>query len=223
MNILGFIPARGGSKRIPKKNIKLFLGKPIISYPINCLKQLEIAPVVSTEDEEIAKVAVNCGAKVVKRPLNLADDITSATEVLLDYLEANKLQPEFSLMLYPFSVFATPNKIKDAFKIIKDKDEVFTVVRYGYPPQRGLKIKDGLVSLIDDSSYAHNTQDFEPVYHDAAQFFLFKTKALLQERRLFLKNSVPMIFNNIEAQDIDNEDDWKIAELKWRNKYGDSI
>jgi N-acylneuraminate cytidylyltransferase len=213
--MIGFIPARGGSKRIPRKNIKLFLGKPAIYYPIKCMQDLGITPIVSTDDQEIATIASGYGATIVARPDELADDKTSATEVLLQY---PRLNDEFILMMYPTSVFATPELILEAQKLIVGHDEVFPIVKYGYPPQRALKIENGVVGLIDDESYAHNTQDFAPMYHDSGQFFLFRTEALKRERRLFLENAVPMIMKNTQVQDIDDEDDWRMAEIKWGNR-----
>lgn len=215
MEILGFIPARGGSKRLPRKNIKLFLGEPIISYPIRYLKQLGIEPIVSTEDAEIAEVAEHYGAHVVSRPLSLADDKSTTTQVLMDYIERNGFSPEYSLMLHATAVFATPNKIKQAMELIKDGNGVFPMVQYSYPPQRGVKIENGLLKMVDEESYYHNTQDFDPIYHDVGQFYLLKTPDLLKERRLFLSQSVPMIVKESEAQDVDNEEDWKMAEIKY--------
>jgi pseudaminic acid cytidylyltransferase len=220
MKTLGFIPARGGSKRLPRKNIKLFLGEPIISYPIRYLKQLGITPVVSTEDAEIAEIATRYGAEVVLRSLSLADDKTTTTEVLMDFIEKNKLQPNFVLMLHATAVFATPLKIVEALALIKDGDGVFPMVQYSYPPQRSVKIENNRIRMFDDDSYHKNTQDFEPLYHDVGQFYLLRTPALLEERRLFLAKSVPMIIKESEAQDVDNEDDWKMAEMKYEIMMG---
>lgn len=214
-HILGFIPARGGSKRLPRKNIKPFLGEPIISYPIRYLKELGIEPIVSTEDMEIADVAKSFGATVVRRPIHLADDKTTTTEVLMDYVERNKLKPEMCLMLHATAVFATPSKIQLAMQLINEGDGVFPMVQYSYPPQRAVTIQEGLVKMWDETSYYHNTQDFTNLYHDVGQFYLLKTPELLKERRLFLSRSVPMIVKESEAQDVDNEEDWKMAELKY--------
>lgn len=214
-NILGFIPARGGSKRLPRKNIKLFLGEPIIAYPIRYLKELGIEPIVSTEDMEIAEVANSYGARVVNRPAHLADDKTTTTEVLMDYIEKNNLHPELTLMLHATAVFATPSKIQLAMQLINEGNGVFPMVQYGYPPQRAVKIEEGQVKMWDETSYYHNTQDFTHLYHDVGQFYLLRTPDLLQERRLFLSRSVPMIVRESEAQDVDNEEDWKMAELKY--------
>lgn len=215
MDIIGFIPARGGSKRLPRKNIKLFLGEPIIAYPIRYMKELGITPIVSTEDKEIAEVALSYGATVVSRPMNLADDKSTTTEVLMDYIESNGLKPEFSLMMHATAVFATPNKIRQAMELIKEGNGVFPMVQYGYPPQRGVLVENNRVRMYDEQAYYHNTQDFKPIYHDVGQFYLLKTEDLLEERRLFLSKSVPMIVRESEAQDVDNEEDWKMAELKY--------
>jgi N-acylneuraminate cytidylyltransferase len=220
MEILGFIPARGGSKRLPRKNIKEFLGEPVISYPIRYLKQLGIKPVVSTEDVEIAEVCARFGAEIEWRPPHLADDKTTTTEVLLNFLEKNNLKPEYSLMLHATAVFAMPSKIVEAMNQIKEGNGVFPMVQYGYPPQRGVEIENGLIKMVDESSYYHNTQEFAPLYHDVGQFYLLKTDDLLKERRLFLSRSVPMIVKESESQDVDNEEDWKIAEMKYEIMMG---
>lgn len=220
MKILGFIPARGGSKRLPRKNIKEFCGEPIISYPIKYLKSLGITPVVSTEDEEIAQVATRYGAEVTERPLHLADDRSTTTEVLMDYIQRNWIEPEYCLMLHPTAVFARPKLIEEALELIKQGNGVFPMVRYGYPPQRAVHIEDGLVKIVDYEAYHHNTQDFEPRYHDTGQFYLLRTEALLKERVLFLSKSIPLIVKESEAQDVDSPEDWKMAEIKYEIMMG---
>ena len=216
MNILGFIPARGGSKRIPRKNIKFFLGKPIISYPIKYLQELGITPVVSTEDDEIAYTASSFGAEIALRPKGLADDKTGTIDVLIDYLEKTKTSPEFSLIVYATAVFAKPNILRSAFELIKKGNGVFPMVKYSYPPQRAVKIQGGLVRMVDENLYNRNTQDFEPIYHDVGQFYLLRTKDLLKEKKLFLSRSIPLILKESEIQDIDNEEDWISAEIKYQ-------
>jgi len=220
MRVLGFIPGRGGSKRLPRKNIKEFCGKPIISYPIAYLKELGITPVVSTEDEEIAEVARHYGAEVDIRPMHLADDRTTTTEVLLDYIQRNWLEPEYCLMLHATAVFATPKLLNTAFDLIKQGNGVFPMVQYGYPPQRSVHIDDGLVKIVDYEAYHHNTQDFEPRYHDVGQFYLLRTPDLLRERVLFLSKSIPLIVKESESQDVDSPEDWKMAELKYEIMMG---
>lgn len=219
-SILAFIPARGGSVRLPRKNIREFLGEPIISYPIRYLKTLGITPVVSTEDAEIAEIASRCGAEIALRPMKLADDKTTTAEVLIDFIKKNKLEPEYSLMLYPTAVFATPTKLAEAFNLIKEGNGVFPMVQYGHPPQRAVMVEDNLIKMFDETSYPKNTQDFIPLYHDVGQFYLLRTKDLLEERRLFLSKSVPMILKESEVQDIDTEEDWKLAELKYEIMMG---
>lgn len=221
MDILGFIPARGGSKRIPRKNIKDFLGKPIISYPIKYFHELGIKPIVSTEDAEIGEVARKYGAEIYKRPIELADDKTGTAEVVLDYLSHFKKMPDYVLLLYATAVFAKPEILKKALELIKEGNGVFPMVRYSYPPQRGLKInEEGKVKMIDPNNYRKNTQDFEIYYHDVGQFYLLKTDDFLKEKKLFLSNSIPLIIDDLSCQDVDNESDWKIAEIKFKALYG---
>jgi pseudaminic acid cytidylyltransferase len=219
MDILGFIPARGGSKRIPRKNIKHFLGKPIICYPISYFKKMGIKPIVSTEDKEIANIAKKYGAQVVIRSERLSSDSTGTAEVLIDYLKQNNHNPKYILVMYSTAVFAKPKIINLAFNLIKKGNGVFPMIQYSYPPQRAVSVKENFVKLIDNNSYIKNTQEFEPIYHDVGQFYLLKTKDFLKEKRLFLSKSIPLILNNLEAQDMDNEDDWKIAELKYKYLY----
>lgn len=220
MKTLGFIPARGGSKRLPRKNIKEFLGEPIIAYPIRYLKELGITPVVSTEDEEIAGVARKYGAEVDERPLHLADDRTTTTEVLMDYVQRHWIEPEFCLMLHATAVFATPKLLNVAFDLIKQGNGIFPMAQYGYPPQRAVHVDGGLVRIVDYEAYHHNTQDFEPRYHDVGQFYLLRTDALLRERVLFLSKSIPLIVKESEFQDVDSPEDWKMAEIKYEIMTG---
>ncbi len=226
--VLCIIPARGGSKRIPHKNIRNFLGKPIIAYSIEAVKSSGIADeiMVSTDDEEIAKVAQLYGAKVpFMRDSETSNDYSGVADVLVEvvnkYLNMGK---EFS---YTLCVFATAplissENLKNAYKILQNSingESISTVESYSYPPQRGLFINnDGLMEMVHPENYNCRSQDLQKIYHDSCQFTLFKTYALLRDKMMYTKHAIPFILNESESQDIDNLEDWKLAEMKYKLK-----
>lgn len=221
MRCIAIIPARGGSKRIIGKNIREFNGQPIISYSINAAIQSGIFAevMVSTDDEKIAAIGRNAGAKVpfIRSSLNSSDTAGTA-EVLLEVLsEYEKLGEKFEAVccIYPTAVFVGANILKDALAKLSISDGVFPVTRYSYPIQRSLRVNDnGQASMLWPENYAKRSQDFEPVFHDAGQFYFLRTEPFLQERKLFLKDTLVIVRDELEVQDIDNESDWRIAEIK---------
>ncbi|WP_405198340.1 pseudaminic acid cytidylyltransferase [Christiangramia sp. LLG6405-1] len=220
---LCIIPARGGSKRIPRKNIKSFLGKPIISYSIEAALETGIFEevMVSTEDEEIADVAKNYGAKVpFFRSYKNADDYATTVDVLLEVIQQyDKLDRSFDNIccIYPTAPFATKEKLEQAYRKLDSKnfDAIFPVLEYSYPIQRALKLKESKISLFYPENETKRSQDFENSYHDSGQFYFLKTNRFLKNRTVFTKNSGAIILSELEAQDIDNEIDWKLAEMKY--------
>lgn len=221
---LAIIVARGGSKRIPRKNIKFFFGQPIIKYSIDVALNSDIFDevMVSTEDEEIAKIAKNFGAQVpFFRSNQTASDSATTAEVISEVLsEYKKLGKEFDYFccLYPTAPFITVKKLNEAFSILKSNnfDSVFPVVKFGCPIQRALKVEDGLITMIWPENINKRTQDLPPTYHDCGQFYFLETKSFLKQKKLFTKKSAPLFIDEMEVQDIDNENDWKIAELKYK-------
>ena len=227
MTKIAIIPARGGSKRIPKKNIKDFMGKPIISYSIeNALKSnLFDEVMVSTDDDEIAKISIKYGAKVpFKRSKKNSDDYATTIEVITEVIESyNKLgiKFEYASCIYPCTPLLNVDKLKESFLLIEkyNFDCVFPILRYGFPIQRAIRINDnGLVEMYQPDHLTTRSQDLELSFHDAGQFYSFKIDKLIQEQKLLTNNTGYIELSEIEAQDIDNMIDWKLAEIKYRIK-----
>lgn len=223
--VLAIIPARGGSKRIPKKNIKSFEGKPIIAYSIEAARESRCFSeiMVSTDSEEIAEVARRYGAEVpFLRSDNTSGDYATMSDVLLEVLgkygsEGRKFTEV--CCLFPTAPFITPEKLRTAARILEreeDKETVLPVVRFSYPPQRGLYIKDGYLQMSQPEHSGTRSQDLKPMYHDAGQFLFFRTEGLFRTKDLMLTQLAPMVVSELEVQDIDDETDWALAEAKYR-------
>lgn len=224
MNNLAIIPARGGSKRIPKKNIKPFLGKPIIAYSIEAALKSEIFDevMVSTDDPEIVKVALQYGAKVpFLRSNENANDYAVLSDVILEvlnqYANVDKNYNHVCCLL-PTAPFITSKKLQNAYSVFKSKnyDSLFPVLEYSFPIQRSLKIEDNIVKMVWEEHLNTRSQDLEPRYHDSGQFYWLKTDAFLREQKLFTSKSGAIITPELQAQDIDTEIDWKLAEVKYK-------
>ena len=220
---LAIITARGGSKRIPKKNIRPFCGKPIIAYSIEATLDSKLFDevMVSTDSEEIKAVAEEYGAKVpfMRSEKNSNDYAVTADvlrEVLADYKDIGKTF-DYMCCLYPTAPFVTAEKLIMAFQKMKETgaDSLKPVVKYSFPPQRAFLIRDGyLIRQYPEFAFTRS-QDIEPIYHDCGQFYFYKTKAFLEKDSNTLR-SIPFIFPDSEVQDIDTEEDWKLAEIKFR-------
>jgi N-acylneuraminate cytidylyltransferase len=225
MSKLAIIPARGGSKRILRKNIKLFLGKPIIAYSIEAALKSKLFDevMVSTDDEEIKEIALKYGAKVpfLRSETNANDFATTAAvinEVLEVYKTKNKLF-KYCICIYPTAPFVSSNLLIKAFKKLKkDKlDVVFSVLKYGFPIQRAMKInKEDKVEMVDVSKMNTRSQDLESSFHDAGQFYALNVSAFIKKQKLWTDNTGCIEINELKAQDIDTETDWKLAELKYK-------
>jgi N-acylneuraminate cytidylyltransferase len=226
MSKIAIIPARGGSKRIPRKNIKEFLGKPIISYAIQVATESKLFDkiMVSTDDEEIAEISKQYGADVpFFRSKENSDDFSSTVDVIKEVLLKYDRKFEYGCCIYPCTPLLTVEKLKSSDKLIieKNKDTVFPIVKYSYPPQRGFAIQDDNVVMINPLTFGTRTQDLEPIYHDAGMFYWFKSEAVFEQNTLFCKNSEGIILSETETQDIDNLTDWKLAEMKYKLLYGE--
>lgn len=218
------ITARGGSKRIPGKNSKLFLGSPIITYSIKaaftsgCFDEV----MVSTEDDGIAKLAKEAGAKVpFFRSKETANDYATTTDVLLEVLDAYRERgQEFDRMccLYPTAPFVSAERLHEAMTLLSesDADSVLPVVRYNFPPQRSVVIKDGFLQFTQPEHMFTRSQDLEPYYHDAGQFYCVRVKSFLEQKKLFMKKTLPLVLPDLEVQDIDTIQDWELAEIKYQ-------
>ena len=223
MGSIAIITARGGSKRIPRKNVKLFCGKPIITYSIEAALQSGLFEevMVSTEDEEIAQIARKAGAHVpFMRSSESAGDYASTDDVLLEVLAAYKERgKDFDSFccLYPTAPFVTAEKLKTAMGLLEKADSVMPVVPFSFPPQRCMVLnEEGELRMKWPEHARTRSQDLEPYYHDCGQFYCCRTAPFLEYKTTDLPHMVPMIMSELEVQDIDNPDDWEIAELKYQ-------
>lgn len=219
---IAIIPARGGSKRIPRKNIKNFLGKPIIVYAIESALKSELFDevMVSTDDEEIATIAKKYGGKVpFFRSAKNADDHATTFSVLEEVLTTYNSVTS-AACIYPTAPFVTPEKLKQAQNLLRKNnfDTVFTAMKYGHPIERALQIDEttGKIKMIDARNMNTRSQDLKDTYHDAGQFYFFNTAPILKAKSLWTKNTGALIVDELEAQDIDTLTDWKLAELKFK-------
>ena len=221
---LAIIPARGGSKRISCKNIKLFLGEPIIKYSIDAALKSKCfdETMVSTNNKEIAKISKKFGAKVpFYRSAKNSDDYATTSDVIKEVLaeyKKRKMEFKYFCCIYPTAVFVTAEKIKKAFKKMKknNADSIFPVVRFSYPIQRALKIENRRLRWIYPENRKTRSQDLMPAYHDCGQFYWAKTKIFLKQGSILGSNTIMLETSELEVQDIDNLEDWKIAEMKYK-------
>jgi len=218
MNNLAIIPARGGSKRIPKKNINFFLGKPIIAYSIEAALKSNLFDevVVSTDDAEIAEIAKNFGAKILLRSKKNSDDFATLADVIEEVKNAYKEKEIFFdaiCCILATAPLVTDNLIKEGYRslIENEADSVRPVVRFAYPIQRAFRLDEGKVSFINQEHASTRSQDLEPTFFDSGMFYWMKFE-------LGLKGTDRYAFEigEMQAQDIDTIEDWKIAELKYQ-------
>ena len=222
-NNIAIITARGGSKRIPRKNIKNFVDKPILAYSIeSCVKSGLFSEImVSTDDQEIATIALQYGAKVpFLRSIVNSDDFSTTADVLLEVLNEYKLRGmlfDNACCLYPTAPFITAQKLKDAYQIleINRADTVIPVAAFSYPIWRSLKVEDEMLAMNFPENLNTRSQDFPAAYHDTGQFYMLNTNSFFEQKVLFTKKCMPLFISEMEMQDIDNEVDWELAELKY--------
>jgi N-acylneuraminate cytidylyltransferase len=226
---LAVIPARGGSKRIPRKNSREFCGKPIIAWSIEaalasrCFDRV----VVSTDDPEIGEIARTHGAEVpFTRPAELADDHTPTIPVIahaIQWHEANVGAVEAACCIYATAPFCRAEDLREGQRMLDDDatDYVFPVVRYGFPIQRALRITGAQrVEMFHPEHAATRSQDLEPAYHDAGQWYWGRGTAWLEGRPIFSTASRPLVLPAHRVQDIDTPEDWARAELMFRALAG---
>ena len=218
---IAIITARGGSKRIPQKNVKTFCGKPILAYSIQAAVESGLFDevMVSTDSPEIAEIAKAYGAKVpFMRSEQTAGDFATTDDVLREVFEEyKKRNREFALAvcIYPTAPFVTADKLRQAVELMQDGvDAVTPVVRFSFPPQRALVIREGKLEYQYPEYASKRSQDLEPIYHDCGQFYVLRPENVLNKKKN-IKTS-PYICSELEVQDIDNEEDWKLAEMKYQ-------
>jgi pseudaminic acid cytidylyltransferase len=220
---VAIITARGGSKRIPRKNINLFLGKPIICYSIEAAMASGIfdTVMVSTDDNAIAEVALQSGAEVpFFRSADTSNDLATTAEVLTEVLMQYKTLGEtfhYGCCIYPTAPFVTADKLKRAFDLLvsNQADSVIPVTRFGFPIWRSFKMEDGKLAYNWPEYALRRSQDLPASFHDCGQFYFFDTEKFLVSKSLVTASTYAIEVPESEVQDIDNEEDWKIAEIKF--------
>lgn len=224
MGNLCIIPARGGSKRIPRKNIKPFLGKPIIAYSIEAALSSGLFEevMVSTDDQEIADIAKKYGATVpfMRSPKN-ADDFATTFDVIEEVIkqyEKAGLTFEKVCCLYACAPFVRAENLKKGYmKMVNGGfDTVFPIIQFGFPIQRALRKLEDKIEMVEEKYLVTRSQDLEPRYHDAGQFYWFDTLKLMFKKKLITNNSGGILISEIYAQDIDTKTDWELAEIKYQ-------
>lgn len=221
---LAVIPARGGSKRIPRKNIRPFCGKPIIAWSIDaalgsgCFDQV----IVSTDDEEIAAVARGRGATVpFMRPAELSGDHAGTLPVMrhaTEWAQAAGHSPQEVCCLYATAPFVTAEVLRTGLAALMDSgsDYAFSVTSYPFPIQRALRLRGGRVEMFHPEHAQTRSQDLEEAFHDAGQFYWGRTEAWLAERSVFSSASTVVRLPRHLVQDIDTLEDWQRAEWMFR-------
>ncbi len=216
---LCIIPARGGSKRIPRKNIKYFCGKPLIAYSIQTAKKSKLFTkiVVSTDDEKIAKISKNLGTEILYRPKNLADDFSSSVDVFEHAInELNKNNSfEYACMIYPTAPFLQVKYLKKSLEELKKSNACFSfsATTYDFPIWRGFEIVNGKAKMIFKEFMNTRSQDLKEAYHDAGQFYWKKLKC---SDKFHFNGSIPVLIPRYLVQDIDTMEDFIRAENMYK-------
>lgn len=222
MKNLAIIPARGGSKRIPGKNIRPFLGKPIISYTIEAARQSGLFSeiMVSTDDEIIAQIASDAGAAIpFLRSKKNADDfapLVGVTDEVIDEYKKEGISFNHICCMLPTSPLINPGLLQQAYSLLTNEDfyAVWPLVKFSYPVQKAMKIRNNKAEMFYPDLFMKRTQDFEPAYHDAGMFYFFKGGYSMMD-----SNRGAIVLDEMYVQDIDTETDWRLAELKYQLMY----
>ena len=225
MSNICIIPARGNSKRIAKKNIKHFLGKPIIAYSIEAAIKSGLFDevMVSTDNKEIAKIAKTYGAKIpFYRSKKNSDDFATTYDVIEEVIKQYKNEgKEFKNIccIYSCAPFVTESKLNLGFKKLIENtfDTVFPIIEYSFPIERAVKITNGKITPLNAKYLDTRSQDLTKSYHDAGQFYWMKTQKILASNKIITDNCGGILITNLEGQDIDTEIDWKLAEIKFKS------
>ncbi len=218
--LICIILARGGSKRIPKKNIKLFNNEPVIKYSINAAVKSNLFDevMVSTDHKKIAEISKSLGASVpFFRSKKNSDDFSTTFDVFKEVITKYNHKFKYACCLYSCAPFVTSALLKKAYKymIQNNFDCIFPVVKYSHPIQRALKIDGNNILFCNPENIKTRTQDLDPRFHDTGQFYFLNIERCLNNKSLMSKNTGYLELNDNEVQDIDNLSDWKLAELKY--------
>lgn len=224
MSVVAIITARGGSKRIPKKNIKEFMGKPMLAYAIESAKKSEIFSevMVSTDSEEIADVARKYGATVpFMRSEKTSNDFATTYDVLEEVIdEYKKIGQSFDTIccIYPCVPFLSSKTLTDAYSLMNNNeiDAVQPVCAYPAPIEWAMRLKDNYLIPDAPEKLTIRSQDLQKAYFDVGMFYFCKTDVLLSEKTVVPKRTAGYIIDELECQDIDTPDDWKMAEMKYK-------
>lgn len=224
MSRVAIIPARGGSKRIPRKNVKKFCGKPMIAWSIEAAKASGCFDhiIVSTDDEEIADTALHYGASVpFTRPADLSDDYTGTIPVIqhaIHWLVNQQIAVEEVCCLYATAPLVEPSDLCSGLSILQNSgaDYTLSVTSYAFPIQRAIKLKNGRVEMFQPEHFQTRSQDLEEAWHDAGQFYWGKAAAWLKGGIVFSPSSAAVVLPRYRVQDIDTYEDWQYAEALFK-------
>ena len=224
---IAVIIARGGSKRIPNKNIKDFLGKPIIFYPINIALKSNLfdGVYVSSDSKQIKDIASKFGAKTpFTRSSKNSNDVATTSDVLLEFISkfSNKIgKIKYLTCIYPCSPFVTVDLLKKSLKIIrkKDVDTVLPIVEFSHPIQRSFSVTNKNKIKFSDNLITKRTQDFSINFHDAGMFYTINVEKFIKSKKILTDNTEAIIIDKNMSQDIDNHSDWKLAEIKYKLSF----
>ena len=229
---VAIITARGGSKRIPRKNIKDFMGKPIIAYSILAALESGIFDevMVSTDDQEIAEVSKKYGATIpFFRSPATSDDFSNTSDVLKEVISVYQdmgQKFDYVCCIYPTAPFVTAEKIKNAFSLIERSkaDCVMPVAEFSFPIWRSVKMdENSKITFNWPENAFRRSQDLPPAYHDCGQYYFLNTERFMATGKLVSDDTIGVLTSSTEMQDIDNEEDWKLAEIKYSFLLGKKV
>lgn len=227
MRRIAVITAGGGSRRIPQNHIRDFCGKPILAYSVEAALGSGVfdTVMVSTEDKEIAEIAEKYGAEVpFFQSVRNAGDHAATRDVLREVLEGYEgrgVRFDVLCCIYPTAPFVTAGRLKEAVGLLEGNgaDSVLPVVRFSFPPQRCVVMKDGILQYKWPEYARARSQDLEPYYYDAEQFYCLNVRSFQEQNVLVMKKTMPLILPEMEIQNIDTEEDWQLAEVKYRQLH----
>jgi len=225
---IAIITARGGSKRVPRKNIKPFMGRPMLAYAVDAALKSGLFEevMVSTEDAEIADVAKSCGAAVpFFRSTATADDHATTYDVLREVMDTyGRMGRTFDTIccIYPCVPFLKAETLVEASKAMSSADAVVPVCKYPVPIEWAMKIEDGILYPLDRAAQMIRSQDLTPKYYDVGMFYFIRAAAFEAEGTMQSKRTTAFVISELECQDIDTPDDWRMAEMKYRILNGNA-